>query len=395
MSYKSAYESKDFTHPDTQCVRGINSAHDQYNMPAALVMNSASTFISREQGFNMMQDYGKNFSYQRYGNINVNQLEKKFSEIEQCRFSLAVSSGITAVSLVIRALVNPDSRVVTFSTIFYESLELIREECVNKTAFFEVIDPDTINLCQKILALKPSIVFIESPFNPTLKDIDIIQLSKLCTKNNILLIVDNTVMTPLGLKPLKLGASVVVYSLTKHINGHGDITGGMVSTNSDSLKESVYKLRAREGLILDPCSAWLALRGIRTLSMRLRQHALNANQVCSYIEATFPSIKIITTASTQYSQKNGVNPDLHPGLMVLDFDTQQEAKTFTETLELILVSPTFGNLESTCFHYGSFVEASALIIAGISPGLVRISIGLEDARDIIADFHQALTTAIV
>ena len=395
MNYKSANSESTHDQPETLCVRNITKGDLKFSMPAELVLNSASIFNSRKHGAEMMANkIGGNYSYQRHGNANVFQFEAKFRSLEQAEFSIAVNSGMTAISLVMRAIVEKKSRLLTFSAIFYESMELIQEECLNKDAELFVLNVNDVNYMQSIKKIRPHVIFAEAPFNPSLDDIDIQLLTKYCLINSITLIVDNTVLTPLVLNPLKMGATITVYSLTKYINGHGDITGGMISTQSTLMAEKIEKIRNRDGLVLDPFSAWLAMRGIRTLPVRLKQHASNSNLIYHHLKKYFPSIPVKSTAFTKNAKKNGIQTQLHSGLIVIDFLSIETACQFVSELNMITVSPTFGNIETSCFHYGSFVESSLLINAGISPGLVRLSVGIENGSDLIEDITQAMAAAL-
>lgn len=364
----------------------------QFPVPA-LVCNSAILLNSIEEGREMLGNAeGENFAYQRYANPTVSVLEAKFRALEGCAYSLAVNSGMTACLLVFRALLNAGDHVIVPHSIFYEVIDQLEYEASNRGIGLSVIEDYAVAVFEAAIRPDTKMIFIEAPTNPAFLDINIADLAQLCQNHNILLVVDNTFLTPACQKPLALGAAVTVYSTTKHINGHGDAMGGMISTNAPDLLKALKYHRDSAGLIMDPFSAWLTVRGLRTLLLRLNKHTENAQAVIAMLRDEFAQLAWRAVWSTNSAQANGVAPSLHTGLIAIVFPSREAGTAFVGHLQLIRTGTTFGNIESLCYHYGSFAKQGSTDLEriGVPDGLVRISVGLEDSQDINADIRRAL-----
>lgn len=344
----------------------------------------------------MLGDAGReNFAYQRYANPTVSILEAKFKALEACTYSLAVNSGMSACLLVFRALLSAGDHVIVPHGIFHEVIEQLDHEARDRGMELSVIGDYAVAAFEAALRPGTKMIFIEAPTNPAFLDINIPELVQLCEKHDVLLVVDNTFLTPACQKPLSLGAAVTLYSITKHINGHGDVMGGMISTNAPALFKALKYQRESTGLILDPFSAWLTIRGLRTLPLRLRQHTDNAHAVIAMLRDEFPQLEWRAVWATRSAQANGILSSLHTGLIAIVFASREAGTAFVRHLQLIRTGTTFGNIESLCYHYGSFAREGGndLEKIGVPYGLVRISVGLEDSEDINADIRRALHIA--
>lgn len=368
---------------------------DQFPVPA-LVCNAAILLNSVEHGREMLGDAEReNFAYQRYANPTVSILEAKFRALEECAYSLAVNSGMTACLLVFRALLSAGDHVIVPHSLFYEVIEQLEYEVNNRGIAMSVVDDYGVQAFEAAIRSNTKMIFIEAPTNPAFLDINIPDLVQLCATRNILLVVDNTFLTPVCQKPLSLGAAVTLYSITKHINGHGDVMGGMVSTNAPDLFKALKYHRESAGLILDPFSAWLTVRGMRTLPLRLKKHTDNAHAVIAMLREEFPGLEWRAAWSTKSAQANGVRSSLNTGLIAIVLSSREAGAAFIRHLQLIRLGTTFGNIESLCYHYGSFAKKGSTDLEkiGVPDGLVRISVGLEDSDDINADIRHALRIA--
>ncbi|MFJ2549695.1 trans-sulfuration enzyme family protein [Pseudomonas sp. NPDC087612] len=368
----------------------------QFPVPA-LICNSATLLNSIEEGREMLGNAEQeNFAYQRYANPTVSILEAKFRAIEHCSYSLAVNSGMTACLLAFRALLSAGDHVIVPHSVFYEIIEQLNYEVNHRGIEMSLIDKYQAAAFECAIQPNTKMIFIEAPTNPAFLDINIPDLVELCNKRGILLVVDNTFLTPACQKPLSLGAAVTLYSITKHINGHGDVMGGMISTNEPDLFKALKYHRDSAGLIVDPFSAWLTIRGLRTLPLRLKKHTDNAHAVIAMLREEFPKLEWRAVWSTKSAQTNGISPSLHTGLIAIVFPSRETATTFVRHLQLIRIGTTFGNIESLCYHYGSFSREGSTDLEkiGVPDGLVRISVGLEDSDDINADIRRALRLAM-
>jgi cystathionine beta-lyase/cystathionine gamma-synthase len=232
-------------------------------------------------------------------------------------------------------------------------------------------------------------IFVETPTNPAMYDVDIAKLSALCKEKGIVLVVDNTLMTHLLCQPLDLGASIALYSLTKSINGHGDVVGGLLSTGDQMLYKKLKNYRDNTGLILDPFSAWLTIRGLRTLPLRMRRQEETAQRLIGALQRHPKIEKIRYPGFSPFREQNKFKGG--GGVFSIDLKSKQHALAFVRALRLLKIGTTFGNLESLCYHFGGFARPSRDInLIGIPYGLVRISVGIEDFEDIRDDLFTAL-----
>ncbi|WP_211445251.1 trans-sulfuration enzyme family protein [Collimonas humicola] len=368
---------------------------DQFPVPP-LVSNSAMLLNSAEEGLEMLSNVDvENFAYQRYANPTVSILETKFRSIEQCAHSMAVNSGMTACLLVFRTLLKAGDHIIVPHSIFYEIVDQLDYEVKNRGIEISIIREYETDVFETAIRKNTKMIFIEAPTNPAFLDINIRALAKLCEKYSILLVVDNTFLSPVCQKPLSLGAVITLYSITKHINGHGDVIGGMISTNDADIFKALKHNRNNTGLILDPFSAWLTIRGLRTLPLRLQKHAENALAITRMIDEEFPELEWRGVWSTNSAKSNGIDTACHTGLIALVFPSKEAGMVFVRHLRLIRIGTTFGNIESLCYHYGGFAREATIDLEqiGIPYGLVRISVGLEDVEDIKTDMRQALHIA--
>ncbi|KVU59670.1 hypothetical protein WK68_20355 [Burkholderia ubonensis] len=360
---------------------------------APLITHSARLLESFDEGQALLRgERGPNIAYQRYGNPTTLVLEAKFRALERCQYSMAVNSGMTASLMVFRALLGTGDHVMMLDQAFYETREQLGREAASRGIRVSWIRGATPEAFEAAYDSTARLVYIETPTNPTLRDVDLRALAAWCESRHCLLVVDNTLLTPLGQNPLSHGADLTLYSLTKHLNGHGDMVGGMISTNRPDLYDKLKAVRDVDGLTLDPFSAWLAIRGLRTLPLRLQRHASNALAVTQMLTREYPGITWGSVWTTPHARQNGVSLQLNTGLMFIDFQDRSTAMRFVSALKVMRLAPTFGNLESLCYCHGGFADAEdrAFDALAIPASLVRLSIGLEDVSDLLADIRQAL-----
>ncbi len=333
---------------------------------------------------------GAQMAYRRHGNDSVLQLEAAFSALQRTADCLAVTSGMAAILLVTAALLRASDHIILPTNVFYETAAQLES----------LADAGRLNMtrCEGGLqeitgafTARTRMVLVESPANPTLQTLDLRALALACRDRGILLVVDNTLLTPLAQNVLDLGADISLYSLSKHLSGHGDVIGGMVCTRRPDLSSMLQEWRTYAGITLDPFAAWLTLRGLRTLPLRLRAHARNAHALARMMQREFDGFHWAGAWTGPDARSNRISMKLHTGMMALHFADAMQAARFVDGLRGIPVLPTFGNPETGVFHYGGVVEdPDALAAAGIPPGLVRVATGIEDPRDLVPVFRAAL-----
>jgi cystathionine beta-lyase/cystathionine gamma-synthase len=355
-----------------------------------LVLNSAILLDSVEQGWaQLTREEEDNYVYRRYGNPTVRLFEHKWARLEGAVDALAFASGMAAVYALFRAFTPSGGHVVTQHSLYHEvsdQLLLDKESCGVDTTLVVHHDAESI---RRAMRPETRLVLVESPTNPSLSDVDIAAVAGVCREHGAILIVDNTMFTCVLQRPLQLGADLTLYSTTKTVNGHGDAVGGVVASDSRALLARLKSFRDNTGLIMDPLAAWLTVRGMRTLPLRLREHGRNAATVAAHLRARRPEYPVLTPDKTPHAAANGVTAN--PGIVVFTLPSREQATRFIRAVRLIRIGATFGNLESLVYHFATFVRPRLdLNAVGVDDGLVRLSVGIEDPADIIADLEQAL-----
>ena len=349
-----------------------------------------STFVREDIG--IPQPY----EYSRISNPTRTALEKCVASLEEGLFGLSFSSGIAAEHAVV-SMLRPGDHVIAPEDMYggtYRLFTQVLEPMNVEFTFIDAADFDQIKA-----AIKPStkMIWLETPTNPLLKIFDIKTISEIAHKNNLLLVVDNTFATPYFQQPLKHGADIVVHSTTKYINGHSDVIGGMVVVNDEKLYNFIGMYQKSIGAIPGPFDAWLTLRGVRTLAIRMRQHEENAWAVARFLknhpkveELFFPGFEDHPNHHIALQQMTGFG-----GLVSFKIKGgYAEAKAFFDKLKIFHLADSLGGVESLV-NYSTQMTHSSFPLElkkklGISDNLIRISTGIEDAEDLVDDLKQAL-----
>ncbi|ATV35673.1 methionine gamma-lyase [Fusobacterium pseudoperiodonticum] len=367
----------------------------------AMPIYQTSTFIfdSAEQGGRRFALEEAGYIYTRLGNPTTTVLEDKIAALEEGEAAVATSSGMGAISSTLWTVLKAGDHIVTDKTLYGCTFALM---CHGLTRFgIDVTFVDTSNLDEVKNAMKENtrVVYLETPANPNLKIVDIEALAKLAHTNpNTLVIVDNTFATPYMQKPLTLGADVVVHSVTKYINGHGDVIAGLVITNK-ALADQIrfVGLKDMTGAVLGPQDAYYIIRGMKTFEIRMERHCKNARKVVEFLN-NHPKIERVYYPGLE----------THPGYEIakkqmkdfgamISFELKggfEAGKTLLNSLKLCSLAVSLGDTETLIQHPASMTHSpytkEEREAAGITDGLVRLSVGLENVEDIIADLEQGL-----
>lgn len=372
--------------------RAVHAAQrDPLDLPVPpLVANAAILLDSVEQGWAQLTDETvENVAYQRYGSPTVLLLEEKFRQLEGARHTLSFNSGMTACYAIFRALAGSGDHIVAQHALYHEISDQLAADVAACGVDVTFVDDYEVPSFVEAMTERTRLVFVESPTNPALLDVDIPQLAAACTARGVLLVVDNTFLTPIYQRPLDLGAHLTIYSTTKTINGHGDAMGGLVSTNDDDVYARLKTHREYTGSILDPFSSWLTVRGLRTLPLRLERHSANAAVVVAHLRSYHPEYPVRTALETEHARDNVVTGAT--GVFSLVLASKEQGTRFIRSVRLARIGTTFGNLETLVYHFGTFARPTRdLSRIGLDYGLVRMSVGIEDTEDVIADVEQAL-----
>ena len=367
----------------------------------AMPIYQTSTFIfdSAEQGGRRFALEEAGYIYTRLGNPTTTVLENKIAALEEGEAAVATSSGMGAISSTLWTVLKAGDHVVTDKTLYGCTFALM---CHGLTRFgIEVTFVDTSNLDEVKNAMKKNtrVVYLETPANPNLKIVDLEALSKIAHTNpNTLVIVDNTFATPYMQKPLKLGADIVVHSVTKYINGHGDVIAGLVVTNKELADQIRFVgLKDMTGAVLGPQDAYYIIRGMKTFEIRMERHCKNAKKVVEFLNK-HPKIERVYYPGLETHPGHEIaKKQMKDFGAMISFELKggfEAGKTLLNNLKLCSLAVSLGDTETLIQHPASMTHSpytkEEREAAGITDGLVRLSVGLENVEDIIADLEQGL-----
>ena len=337
----------------------------------------------------------KGYEYTRTSNPTRGALEKKLASLEEGRFGLAFASGLAAETSLLLALLKKGDTILA-SDDLYGGTRRIFESVIKKFGVdFRTVD-FTSTASFETEARSSRIIWVETPSNPLLKIIDIAKLSKMAHENGSLLVVDNTFATPFFQNPLKFGSDVVVHSTTKYISGHSDTLGGGIVTNDDELFEKLKFHQNAVGAVLSPFDSYMTMRGIKTLSVRMREHEKNAMRIAEYLleknkvkKVYYPGLEDHFNHEVAKSQMKG-----YGGIVSFALDLDREGiRRFLGNLKYITLGESLGGVESLIEVPSLMTHASVPREVreqmGIIDNLVRFSVGIEDVDDLIEDLESA------
>ncbi|BDC00464.1 TPA: PLP-dependent aspartate aminotransferase family protein [Clostridium perfringens] len=344
------------------------------------------------------RSFGENsgYEYSRTGNPTRESLEKLIADTEYGKRGFAFASGLAAITAVLSLFKSGDKLLIT-NNLYGGTFRVIDKIFSNFGIGYEIID-DFTNIEEKIDESVKAI-YIETPTNPLLDVIDIKIASDKAKKYNLLTIVDNTFMTPYFQNPLNLGADIVIHSATKYLGGHSDLVAGLVVVKDEELGEKIHFIQNSTGGILQPFDSFLLIRGIKTLSVRMDRHELNANFIAEKLgdlegidNVYYPGLKTHIGHDIQKKQASGFG-----GIISFTLNEKYNYEKFFNNLELITFGESLGGVESLACHPASMTHAAMPLELreriGITDRLIRISVGIEDKEDILEDIQKALVKA--
>ena len=355
---------------------------------------ASSTFVQDSPGVH------KGYEYSRTGNPTRKAYEMCMADLEGGKSAYAFASGLAAADTVL-SLLDSGDHILAMDDLYGGSRRLfdnVRKRTSNlKFIFGDLSKPEEV---ERLISDKIKMIWIETPTNPMLKIVDLKFISKIAKKNNIITVADNTFSSPYIQRPLENGFDIVVHSATKYLNGHSDMVGGVVVCSNQKHSEKIVYLQNAIGAIQGPFDAFLALRGLKTLSLRMERHCSNAMQIALFLQnhemidkVYYPGLKEHPGHSIAKLQMNGfggiVSCVIKGGI--------NSSKRFLETCQIFQLAESLGGVESLIEHPGIMTHASVPDNVrnelGIKDGLVRLSVGVEDIDDLISDLQRALSAA--
>ena len=378
------------------------SRRSQYGeLSEAIFLTQGFVYDSAEEAEARFVETGPDeFIYARYGNPTVRMFEDRIAALEGTEDAFATASGMAAVSGALTAMLKAGDRVVSSRALFGSCLYVLEE--VLARFGVEVVFVDGTDLAQWKKAVTPGTkaVFLESLSNPTLELIDVREVAKIAHAVGALVLVDNVFATPAFSRAVEQGADVVIYSATKHIDGQGRALGGVILGSRQFIRKTVEPYMKHTGGSMSPFNAWLMLKGLETLDLRVRAQADAALKLAEALEGHDKLARVIYPHLASHPQAPLAKREMEAGGTVLSFELkggQAAAFRFLNALEIVKISNNLGDAKSIITHpatttHQRLPEAQKQAL-GIGPGLVRLSVGLEDAGDLLADLAQALGAA--
>lgn len=352
----------------------------------------SSTYARKE-----VRNPGK-FQYSRSQNPTRLALEQRYASLEKTAYGLGFASGLAAEATILFALLKPGDHIIGFDDLYGGTKRLFHLWTNNYGIKIDLVDAAYPELIENAVRPETKLVWLESPTNPLLKVCDIKVISEIAHRHNLLVVVDNTFLSPYFQNPAVLGADIVVHSITKYIAGHSDVIGGAVMLNNQEIYDRLKFCQNALGSVPSPFDCYMVLRGLKTLSLRMEKHQSNAMVIAEYLEnhpkverVYYPGLKSHPQYELGMKQSTGFG-----GMISFEIKGgEKEAVRFLESLNLFTLAESLGGVESLIEHPALMTHASITArereIAGIKDSLVRVSIGIEDKDDLIRDLEQAFS----
>lgn len=368
---------------------------DELTGSISVPIYQTSTFVQETPGVH------KGFDYARSNNPTRKVLEDIISKLEKGTNGYAFASGLAAIDAVVKLLKAGDE-IVAVDDIYGGAFRLfthVYEKFGIKVTYVDATDATNV---AKAVTPNTKLIWIESPTNPTLKISDIRAIAKIAKENNSLLCVDNTFASPIAQRPIELGADIVVHSATKYISGHSDLIAGLVVTATQELGDKIKFIQNASGAILGPFDSWLVIRGIETLTLRIRQHADNALKIAQFL-TTEKLIKNVYYPGLPTHQNHEIAKSQQKyfgGVVTFDLviDDKELASQIVSNTKLFKLAESLGGIKSLCCLPCEMTHKSIptekRYQSGVTDSLIRLSVGLEDVDDLIDDLKQAIKTAV-
>ncbi len=382
----------------TICIHGsggVDPATGALSTP--IYQSSTFAFHDVKEGADLFAGVREGYFYTRLGNPTHAALEKEMAFLEKGESAIALASGMAAISSTILTLTRSGENLVASDTVYGGTHDLFAEVLVRLGIEVREVNALEIEEISAAIDENTRMVLIETPANPTLTIIDIEACSRVCKSAGIPLVVDNTFATPYYQRPIELGADIVIHSATKYIGGHGDTVGGVIIGPKDFIHEVRVSTVKDLGGIISPFNAWLLLRGLKTLPVRMERHSENAMEVAQYLaghpkveHVWYPGLRTHPQHDLAVRQQSGFG-----GMIAFEVKGGKEAgEVLLNSVKLITLSVSLGDVDTLIEHPASMTHSTyspeELKKIGVTAGFIRLSVGLEDVNDLINDLSQAL-----
>jgi cystathionine beta-lyase/cystathionine gamma-synthase len=371
----------------TDCIHAGQAPEEQTGSVSVPIFQT-STYVQPELGRH------KGYEYARTQNPTREALEANLAALERGKHARCFASGLSATDTVFR-LLNAGDHVVAGENMYGGSYRLFSRVLERFGLQFTYVDTSNVDNVRNAIRKETKIVFLETPTNPMMTITDLAACAEVAHQHGALVVVDNTFCSPYLQRPIESGADIVIHSTTKFINGHSDSVGGVVVSNSDEIAEKIAFLQNAVGAILSPFDSFLVLRGVKTLAVRMKRHEENGVAMASYLANQRKVQKVYYPGLPDHPQHELAKRQMNGFGSMISFElgSFENAKKFLDRVRLCSLAESLGGVESLISHpvsmtHGSVPEEMRRRL-GITPGLVRISVGIEDLEDLIADLDNA------
>lgn len=393
------YENCPFSHEGLDTIAAHAGGIDPVTGSVVIPIYQTSTFAFENavQGANRFAGKEDGYIYTRMGNPTVKALENTVAALEGGWGGLATSSGMSAVATVFVAFLDKNSHIVGTDSVYGPSRGVVERDFAKFGVQFSFVDTANLDEVRKAMRPNTKILYIETPANPTIKLADIAACAEIAHQHGALLVVDNTFMSPYLQRPFEMGADVVLHSMTKFLNGHADVVAGMIVARTQELYKTLYKTLIYWGGTMDPHQAYLVLRGIKTLSLRVDRAQENARKMAEFLEKHAKVSMIRYPGLKSHPQYELANKQMKGPGALISFEVKggiEAGRRLIDAVHVCALAVSLGGVESLIQHPASMTHASMSKEnrekAGITDGLIRLSIGCETYEDLRADLEQAL-----
>jgi len=379
-------------HMETALIHhGYTSEEHKGSLTPPLFQTSTFTFETAQQGEASFAGVDPSYIYSRLGNPTVKLFEERMAVLEEGEEALAFGSGMAAISATLIGFLKAGDHIICSNGLYgctYGFLEVLEEKFMITHSF---CDMETEADIENKIRPNTKLIFVETPINPTMKLIDLKQVIRVAKRNGLFVIVDNTFCSPYLQRPLELGCDAVVHSATKYIGGHGDVVAGVTICKTKALAEKIRPMRKDIGGIMAPFDAWLLLRGLKTLAVRMDRHCDNAEKIVSFLK------NHDAVEGVWYPEGELASRQMKRGGGVISFSIKggkEETQAFINDLHFITIAVSLGDTETLIQHPATMTHAAIPAELrqemGIYDNLIRLSVGLESWEDIVSDLEQAL-----
>lgn len=385
-------------HIETQAIHAGRINDEQFgSLATPLYQTSTFIFDDANQGAQRFAGEQEGFIYSRLGNPTTRQLEQRVAAMEGMEDAAATATGMGAVSGALLANLSCGDHIISSKAVYGCSFALISHMLTKfgiEVSFVDMEEPENI---KKEIRPNTKIIFLETPINPNLVVLDLEKILTIAKENDIISVVDNTFLTPFLQQPAKMGADIIIHSATKYLNGHGDVVAGIICGSKEMIQHIKLTALKDIGATMSPHDAWLILRGIKTLPIRMERHCNNAQQIAEFLEAHEKVAKVYYPGLKSHPGNKFIGNQMKGAGGVIAFEINgdiAEGEAFINRMKLFSIAVSLGDAESLIQHPASMTHSpytpEEREAAGISDSLIRISVGLENSEDLMNDLQQSL-----